>query len=404
MINFKDIIKVSIKALKTNKTRSFLTMLGIIIGVCAVILLVSIGSGLKLFISSQLETLGVNVLIVIPGNIGEAVGGQKGGMMGAGTAASKLTLEMAEMLKKRGETISSVMPYTENNATMKYKKNTHITQVTGVSVDYPEIRDHQLELGRFFSLSAQRSAKKEVVLGKTVYKELFLENENPLKKRIKISDQNFLVVGVLEEKGGMMGVDMDNQVFIPVTTALKIYGLDKVQAIFVKVKDKETIPEAKVEIKRILSSYLKEEDYSVVDTKSLLSIVENILGALTLALSGIASISLVVGGIGIMNIMLVSVTERTREIGLRKAVGATPKDILIQFLIEAVFLAITGGVIGILLGIGGSILINKFLQTEITLWSIFIAFFISSLVGIIFGVAPAYKAAKLNPIEALRYE
>jgi len=404
MINLKEIVKVSIKALKTNKTRSFLTMLGIIIGVCAVILLVSIGSGLKLFISSQLETLGVNVLIVMPGNLGEAAGGQRGGMMGAGTTASKLTLDMADLLKKRGKTISSVMPYTKNNATMKYKKNTHITQVTGVSVDYPKIRDHKLEMGRFFSLQAQKAAKKEVVLGKTVYEELFLENENPLKKRIKISDQNFLVVGVLEEKGAMMGVDMDNQVFIPVTTALNSFGMEKVQAIFVQSKEKETIPQTKEEVKKILLKYLKEEDFSVLDTKNLLSVVENILGALTLALSGIASISLVVGGIGIMNIMLVSVTERTREIGLRKAVGATPKDILIQFLIEAVFLSVTGGIMGILLGIGGSILISKFIKTQVTFWSIFIAFFISSLVGIIFGVAPAYKAAKLDPIEALRYE
>lgn len=400
-----EIFKIALLALKVNKTRSFLTMLGIIVGVAAVILLVSIGSGLERYITGQLEDLGANLVMVIPGHIEiQPGGGGGGGMPGAGAAAPKFTLEMGKTLEARGRTIKKVMAYTESNAVMKYRDNTHITQASGVTNEYPEIRDQKVEKGRFFSSSAYQGGKKEVVLGKTVVEELFGENEDPVGKRIKISDQSFLVIGVLEEKGAIASADMDNQAFIPVTTAMRVFGLDNVQAFWVQSESADTVSETKKEIEEILERYLKKEDFSVLDTKSLLSAVGSILGAITLALGGIASISLVVGGIGIMNIMLVSVTERTKEIGLRKALGAPPKVILIQFLIEAVVLSLSGGVIGIFLGVIGSVLIGNFLKISITYWSIGVSFLVASMVGVIFGVAPAYKAAKLDPIEALRHE
>jgi len=397
-----EIFKIAYVALKVNKTRSFLTMLGIIVGVAAVILLVAIGSGLKNYVTGQLESLGADLVMVVPGHM--ELGGEGGGMQGSGMAASKLTLDLADQLKRRGETIDAVMPYTENNATMKYRSKTHITQAAGVSSDYPKIRGQEVVKGRFFTASAEKSSKKEVVLGKTVVEELFGEDENPIGKRIKISDQSFLVVGVLEEKGALGGQDMDNQAFIPATTALNVFGMDYLHGFWIKSESAETVPETIEEIEEILGRTLDEEEFSIIDTKSMLSMVEDILGALTLALAGIASISLVVGGIGIMNIMLVSVTERTKEIGLRKALGAQPRVILIQFLIEAVVLSLTGGIIGILLGALGSLAISNFLKVAVTGWSIVVSFLVSTLVGVIFGVAPAAKASKLSPIEALRRE
>ncbi len=399
-----EISKVALKALRTNKVRSGLTMLGIIIGVASVIMLVSIGTGLKNYITEQLEGLGTNLVMVIPGHFEfGAGGGGGGGTPGAGTAASQITLDHVNDILRRSTTVVRAMGYTENNGTIKYKNNTHTTQVAGVSHEYQEMRNQVVEEGRFFTPSQENAAKKVVILGKTVAEEVF-ENENPVNKLVTISDQRYKVLGILEEKGSLAGVDMDNQMFIPVTTALKQYDMENIHAIWVESESPDTVEQTKLEVENIMKKTLDEEDFSVLDTKSLLSIVSSILGVLTTGLAGIAAISLVVGGIGIMNIMLVSVTERTREIGLRKAVGATQGNILTQFLIESVVLSVFGGLIGILLGGGLSILIGRFLNTSVTLWSIGISFFVSAAVGIIFGVAPAAKAAKLDPIDALRYE
>jgi len=295
------------------------------------------------------------------------------------------------------------MAYTENNGTMKYKGKTHITQVSGVGPDFQEVRDQRVALGSFFTASQYNSAKRVVVLGQTVAEELFDQDE-PIGEKITISDQRYIVLGVLEEKGGFARMDMDNQVFIPATTAARQFDMDNIQSLWVQSESSDLMEETKVEVEMILLKTLDDDEFSILDTKSILGTISRILGTLTLALGGIAAISLVVGGIGIMNIMLVSVTERTREIGLRKAVGATPQAILVQFLIEAIVLSFLGGVIGVSLGVGGSLLINQFFTTTITIWSIVLAFGVSALVGVVFGVAPAVKAAKLNPIEALRYE
>lgn len=401
-MDFTEIIKVALEALKANKTRSGLTMLGIVIGVTSVILLVSIGSGLKTYITEQLESLGADSIYVFPGEIGIG-GGEGGGVPGAGMANSKFTFNHLKQIEREAKTVKAVMAYIENNGSMRYKGKNHITQVVGVGVEYPEIRNQKVVMGSFFTSSQYNSDKKVAVLGQTVVDELFGE-ENPIGKKFTISDQRYTVIGILEEKGGFGGVDIDDQVFIPATTAMNQFDLEYVMSFMVQSQDSDSIPETIEEVETILLKSLDEDEFSVLDTESILSIISSILGVLTAALGGIAAISLVVGGIGIMNIMLVSVTERTREIGLRKAIGATPKNILIQFIIEAIVLSFVGGTIGILLGIGGAFLIGRFFTTTVTFWSIALAFGVSSLIGVIFGVAPAYKASKLNPIDALRYE
>lgn len=403
-MDLPETIKVALEALRVNKTRSFLTMLGIIIGVTSVILLISIGTGLKTYITEQLEGLGADSLFVMPGEIHfEPGGGGGGGVPGAGVAASKFTFDHINDLKRGAKTIKSVMAYTENNGTMRYRGKSHITQVAGVGPDYQEVRDQKVVLGSFFTTSQYNSAKKVAVLGKTVADDLFSQ-ENPIGKKITISDQRYAVLGVLEEKGAFGGLDMDDQVFVPATTAMRQFDMEYIMSLWVQSQSSETISQTKEEIEKILLKTLDDDEFSVLDTKSILGVISSVLGTLTAALSGIAAISLIVGGIGIMNIMLVSVTERTREIGLRKAVGATPQNILIQFLIEAMVLSFLGGLIGILIGVGGSLLIGRFFTTTVTPWSVALAFGVSALIGIIFGVAPAAKAAKLNPIDALRYE
>lgn len=402
-MNLKETAKIALNALLTNKMRSFLTMLGIIIGIASVILLIAIGSGLKAYITEQLEDLGANSLFVIPGEMNIGGGqGQQGGVPGAGMTASKFTFNHLRDLEG-AQTIKMAMAYIENNGTMRYKGKTHITQVAGVGPEYPQVRNQPATQGSFFNVSQYNSAKKVAVLGKTVAEELF-DYEDPVGKKITISDQRYLVIGVLTEKGAFGNMDMDNQVFIPATTAMRHFEMEYIQSFWVQSVSAETVSQTKQEIENILGRTLDDDEFSIVDTKSILGVVTQILGTLTTALAGIAAISLVVGGVGIMNIMLVSVTERTREIGLRKAVGATPQNILIQFLIEAAVLSFVGGIVGILLGTAGAFLIGRFFTTTVTPWSVFLAFGVSSLVGLVFGVAPAAKAAKLNPIDALRYE
>jgi putative ABC transport system permease protein len=399
-----ETFKLAIITLRANKLRSLLTMLGIIIGVSSVILLISIGSGLKGYITGQLQGLGSNSLYVIPGNFElQAGGGSSGGTPGAGTAILKFTLAHYRELVQKGTTFQAVMGYSENNGTVSYGGKSKTMQAAGVGYQYPEVRNQYPIQGTFFNLSQQEAGKKVIVLGKTVADDLF-GNEDPVGKKVTLSDNKFTVVGVLEKKGAFGSVDMDNQVFIPFTTAMTTFDVDKIQSFWIQGKDNVPIEQVKEEIKKILLRTLKKDDFSVLDTGSLISVIAQVLGVLTLALAGIAAISLIVGGIGIMNIMLVSVTERTKEIGLRKAVGATPKIIMTQFLIEAMVLSVTGGTVGIILGAAGSLAMRKFLPTTVSFWSVLLAFSVSVIIGVVFGVLPAGRAAKLNPIQALRYE
>jgi len=399
-----ETFKLAIITLRANKLRSLLTMLGIIIGVSSVILLISIGSGLKGYITGQLQGLGSNSLYVVPGNLElKPGGGGSGGTPGAGTASLKFTLAQYHELIQKGITFQAVMGYSENNGTVSYAGKSNTLQVAGVGYQYPEVRNQYPIQGTFFNATQQEAGKKVIVLGKTVADNLF-GNEDPTGKKITLSDNKFTVLGVLEKKGAFGSVDMDNQVFIPFTTAMTTFDVDRVQSFWIQAKDNIPLDQVKAEIKKILLRTLKQDDFSVLDTGSIISVISQVLGVLTIALAGIAAISLIVGGIGIMNIMLVSVTERTKEIGLRKAVGATPKIIMIQFLIESTVISVAGGIIGIILGAGGSLAMKSFLPTSVSFWSILLAFSVSVIIGVVFGVLPAGRAARLNPIQALRYE
>jgi putative ABC transport system permease protein len=400
-VDFLEIIRVSFLALRTNKVRSFLTTLGIIIGVASVILLVSIGTGLQNYVTKQFESLGSNTIYVMPGKVKFEQGGA-----GGFTAVNKLQFSDIEKIAKLGKPIVAAAGHMEKTASVKYRGEKIDTQVNGADETYNQIFIVNTSAGKWFSRFQLATAKKVVVMGQKAVEDLKIHG-NPLKQSVFIGDQKFSVTGVLEKKGGgMAGPSIDNQVFIPASTYRKYFDAQFPNTIMAKFEG-ETNSER---VQKMIKDYyynkrkLTDDDFTVFDQKELLNTINQFLGVITVALGGIAAISLLVGGIGIMNIMLVSVTERTREIGLRKAIGATPNNILIQFLIEALVLSLVGGGIGILLGWIGSIALSSFIETAVSLNSILMAFGVSSFVGIFFGVAPAIKASRLSPIEALRYE
>lgn len=399
-MDFAEFIQVSFIALVTNKIRSFLTMLGIIIGVGSVILLVSIGTGLQNFVTQQFASLGSNTLWVMPGEVDFSQGPRSTIM-----SASKFELSDVDDLKRGSQHIKQASPMIQGFAKFSYKGNTASTEVWGVWENYFDITNFEPLFGRIISQNDVERSRRVIVLGHKPAKDLFGQGVNPVGKSLAMNEVNFEIVGVLKSKGGggAMG-SADDFAAIPLTTAMRQFDKAKPYMIFIEVNGDNSVLDAKKDAEKILSRRLKDDEFSVVEQTQLLETINQFLGVITAALGGIASISLLVGGIGIMNIMLVSVTERTREIGLRKAIGATPNAILIQFLIEAVILSLVGGGIGITLGAIGSLALNQFIQTAVSLWSVVLAFGFSALVGVVFGVAPAIRAARLNPIDALRYE
>lgn len=402
MISISEISKLAIRSLLRNKTRSLLTMIGIIIGVSAVISLVSIGQGLQNYITNQFESMGSNVIAVLPGKVGGSGGFSSSSAPNFG--GTKLTMKDVSDIAKLGGSVESAGAAIQSAASVSYQGKTKYATILGLDAEYPKIRNLTVNSGRQITNADVKSDRNVAVVGTTIVDKLF-SGGNPIGKQIKVGGQKFEIVGVLKEIGsGGFGVDTNSYVIIPITSAQSVFGVNGVQAIAVKATDKENITPAINQIKKMLSKHLKDDDFSVIDQGSLIQTINQILGVITVALGGIAAISLVVGGVGIMNIMLVSVTERTREIGLRKAVGAKPQDILVQFLIEAVILSLGGGVIGVIFGALGAWGISHFVETSVSLWSIGLAFGVSALVGIIFGVAPAARAARLSPIEALKYE
>jgi len=394
---FKETFTIAIKAIFANKTRSGLTMLGIIIGVGAVILLVSIGSGLQSFINSQFEDLGSNLIIVMPGKVkfGNASGPPN-------FASSKLSKARLEEIRRLGE-VKAVAGVMEAQATVKYKNKSLITQIQAEDGQVHLVINKKVTSGRYIVKQDVLAKKRVTTIGSTVAEELF-GKENPVGKSVTIEKQKFKVVGVREKKGASGTLDVDNYVELPYTVGKTIIGMDNFTSFIAIPKEEAGVELAKRRIKQTLLRNLTKDDFTIMNQEELLGTITQILGVLTAALGGIAAISLVVGGVGIMNIMLVSVTERTREIGIRKAVGAKRQDILMQFLVEAVTLSLLGGLAGIALGLAGSALLGKFLQTAVTPESVALSFGVSATIGIVFGIAPAYKASRKSAIDALRYE
>lgn len=392
-----ETINSAFTAILANKIRSFLTVLGIVIGVMSVILLISLVTGLKTYITDQIQGLGSNLLFVIPGRIG-------GARSPGGVQANRLVYQDALALRKNLSPEAEVSAAVQRNATLKHgNKSDKGAAVFGVESNYPKIISIKLTSGRFFKQSEQQSARKVTVIGKTVKTNLF-GNGEAIGQQIDVAGQRYTVIGILDTRGSIFGIDQDNAIYIPFNSAQKQFGLDRLNTIYISALNSDNVKLVQNRATNILKKRLSEDEFTVQSQEQALSTISQISGVLTMALGGIAAISLIVGGIGIMNIMLVSVTERTREIGLRKAVGAKPKDIRNQFLIEALALSCLGGIIGIALGIGLSLIIGRFFTTTVPIWSVFLSFGFSMLVGVIFGVAPAIRAAKLDPITALRYE
>lgn len=399
MIDISETLYLATKSIWRNKARSGLTMLGIIIGVSAVILLVSVGQGLSNYITGQFESLGTNQVYVIAG-----AGLEGFGQGPPNFAGSKLTLKHIDEIAKLGSPIKTAAAENDIPTAVKYKGESQITTVGGVSSEWGNLINIEMARGRKISKSDVDQARNVAILGQSIIEDFF-GSSDPIGKNISIGDEQFTVIGEIEEIGTQnIGFDIDNFVIIPITSSNRVFGIDSLQSIIVQSESKEAINDVIDKVERYLLTQMDEDDFSIVDQSSLLDTINSILGVLTAALGGIAAISLVVGGVGIMNIMLVSVTERTREIGLRKAVGAKPSDILRQFLIEAVTLSVVGGGIGIAIGTAGSLALNQFFPTAVTPWAVGLAFGVSAVVGIIFGVAPAIRASRLDPIEALRYE
>jgi putative ABC transport system permease protein len=389
-----ETFKTSVRALNLNKGRSFLTMLGVIIGVYSVVVLVSIGKGLENYLTDEFDSLGSNLLFLAPGKLDFTSD------PGRSLSRNQFESKHIDLINTyAGTHITALSPYIESGATATYRNRTYFAGIMGANHQYDEVMYFELIEGSSFTRSDVITKSRVAVIGPTVSTELF-SNRSPVGHSIRLENDTYRVIGTFKEKGR----NFDDLIIIPYTSASETLSIRNFSSIVMKVDSPENIEIASKQVERALLRDLKEDEFTVFSQQDILSAIQNILQIFTLALSSIAGISLLVGGIGIMNIMLVSVTERTREIGLRKALGATSNNIAVQFLIESILLSIGGGLIGLTLGWLTSLAGRFFLRTEIPLWSVLLAFSFSVLVGVLFGTYPALKASKKDPIEALRYE
>ncbi len=401
-MNYVESFRIALKALGANKVRSALTMLGVIIGVAAVILLVAIGTGVQQEITGSIEGLGSNLLFAFPGNFrGGPGGGGSGG--GPGVAIRKqFTLDDAQLVQRRLGPEAIVVPVVQAAGVLKAGNRTVRSTIAAANELGDEVFNATYVYGRHYNKSEYATGARVLMIGATPARELF-PGQNPVGRGVTVNGERFMVIGVLAEQGGTLSGDQDNQVYMPVTTAQRLLGTRVISSIVAKATDADRVDLVKARIEQTLRPRFGDE-FTVFTQEQTLGILSSLLGTLTVMLAGIAGISLLVGGIGIMNIMLVSVSERTREIGIRKAVGARTHDILSQFVIEAVVLSVTGGMVGVGVGWAGSAVLDRWVPTEVTWWAVALAFFFSAAVGVFFGVYPAWKASRLDPITALRYE
>jgi putative ABC transport system permease protein len=402
-------IKIAFQSLSLNKLRSFLTMLGIIIGVGAVVAIMSVGAGAQQSVMQSIQGIGSNLIIVTPGERSEEE--DIGAVLGTRTR-DQLKIGDVKAIEKEASLIDRAAPVVVSSSVISYlDKNTQVS-IYASSEAAEEVYNFEIDKGRFYNSSDVANSSNVAVIGQTVVEKLF-GKKDPVGKIIKIDGKNFTVIGTNKPMGAtQFGADQDNMVSVPITTAQnKLYGLDYINMIMAKSVDEESTDKASEEIEKILRRQHNikpgdNNDFTIQSQTQMLDMVSTITSIFTITISSIAGISLLVGGIGIMNIMLVSVTERTREIGIRKAVGAKNKDILIQFLTESIVLSVTGGIVGVIFAIFISIMLDKFtiLSTSITILPIILAFTFSTMIGLFFGIFPAMRAARLNPIDALRYE
>lgn len=406
-MNISNLFKIALKALNNNKMRCFLTMLGIIIGVGSVITMLAIGQGSKDSIKKQISEMGSNMIMIHPGNM------ERGGVRQSSDDMQTLKVTDYENIRDEATFVAAVSPMVSSQGQFICGANNYPSSVEGTTPEYLEIRKLKVKDGTVFSDADVKRAAKVCIIGKTVADNLFPNGENPIGRVIRFNSIPMTVVGLLESKGyNSMGQDQDDIVIAPYTTVMKrILAIDYIQGIFASALSEDVTEEATEEISGILNRNHKikddsERDYDIRSQQELSDMLNSTSEMMTLLLACVAGISLLVGGIGIMNIMLVSVTERTREIGLRMSIGARGVDILTQFLIEAIIISITGGIIGILFGAGASLAVKFLLNwpVSIQLYSVVLSFVVCTVTGVFFGWYPAKKAAALDPIEALRYE
>lgn len=406
-MNFTNLFKIALRALANNKMRGFLTMLGIIIGVASVITMLAIGQGSKKSIQAEISEMGSNMIMIQPG------GDIRGGVRQDASSMETLKLEDYQSIADETRYVAAVSPSVNSSGQVIYGANNTPTSIYGISPDYMEIRRYKVKDGEMFSEQDIAVAAKVCVVGKTVADNLFPGGENPVGKVIRFQKLPFKIVGVLESKGyNSMGMDQDDLILAPYTTIQKkVLAITHLQGITCSALKEEYSGRAIDEITEILRRNHKlkadeDDDFTIRSQEELSSMLTTTTDMMTVLLAAVAGISLLVGGIGIMNIMYVSVTERTREIGLRMSIGAKGIDILSQFLIESVLISVTGGVIGVLFGVGSAVAVNQVARFPIFIqpWSVLLSFVVCTATGIFFGWYPAKKAAKLDPIEALRYE
>lgn len=406
-MNGTNLIKIAVRALANNKLRGFLTMLGIIIGVASVITMLAIGQGSKRSIQAQISEMGSNMIMIHPG------ADVRGGVRQDASAMETLKLQDYEDIVDETRFVSAVSPSVNSSGQAIYGANNAPTTVYGISPDYLEIRRYKVEDGDMFTEQDIQTAAKVCVVGKTVVDNLFPDGSNPVGKVIRFQKLPFRIVGVLESKGyNSMGMDQDDLILAPYTTIQKkVLAITHLQGITCSALKEEYTDQAIDEISEILrrNHKLKEsddDDFTIRSQQELSTMLTSITDMMTVLLAAVAGISLLVGGIGIMNIMYVSVTERTREIGLRMSIGAKGIDILAQFLIESILISVTGGLIGVVFGVGAALVVNGVAHFPIYIhpWSVVLSFAVCTVTGVFFGWYPAKKAAQLDPIEAIRYE
>lgn len=406
-MNTTNLLKIALRALANNKLRGFLTMLGIIIGVASVITMLAIGQGSKQSIQAQISEMGSNMVMIQPG------ADMRGGVRQDASAMETLKLQDYEDIVNETRYVSATSPSVNSSGQAIYGANNAPTTVYGISPDYMEIRRYEVEDGDMFSDQDVQTAAKVCVIGKTVVDNLFPGGENPVGKVVRFQKLPFRVVGVLKSKGyNSMGMDQDDLILAPYTTIQKkILAITHLQGITCSALKEEYTEQAIDEISEILrrNHRLKDtddDDFTIRSMQELSTMLTSTTDIMTTLLAAVAGISLLVGGIGIMNIMYVSVTERTREIGLRMSIGAKGVDILAQFLIESILISVTGGLIGVIFGVGAALLVNVVAHFPIYIqpWSVLLSFVVCTVTGVFFGWYPAKKAAQLDPIEAIRYE